>query len=76
MLAAAARVLRLLAGLLPATLLLLAGLLRAAALLVLATLSGIVGVLRILWVLVHDYSLQLPQPQFRFDRSQSKSSIQ
>jgi predicted lipid-binding transport protein (Tim44 family) len=63
-LAAAARhprVLGLLAGLLAATLL-LAGLLLAAALLVLTALAGIVGILRILWILAHATLSSCPSP--------------
>jgi hypothetical protein len=73
-----ARVLGLLAGLLPATTLLLAGLLLTAALLMLTALTWVVGILRILRILVHAFSLQLPQPQFEFRQSkkqQSKSSV-
>jgi hypothetical protein len=53
------RVLGLLAGLLPATLLLLAGLLLTAALLVLTALAG---VLRVLWILVHATLSSCPSP--------------
>jgi hypothetical protein len=56
------RVLGLLAGLLPATLLLLAGLLLTAALLVLTALAGILRVLRILWILVHATLSSCPSP--------------